>query len=86
MKCNMGLVFPDPKNVRKIFMGGLSSCTTKESLWTYFSCFGEIVDCVVIKNNESDKSRGFGFATLKAPDYISKSPTFKITRIRWEEY
>lgn len=67
MKCNMGLVFPDPENVKKIFMGGLSSSTTKESLWTYFSFFGVIVDCVIIKNNESDKSRA-----LKAPDYISK--------------
>lgn len=67
----MGLVFTDPEDVEKIFLTGLSSSTTKEPLCTYFNCFGELVDCVVMKNNETDKSRRFGFVKFKDDQYLS---------------
>ena len=47
---------------RKIFVGGLSWDTTKESLQGYFSKYGEVSDCVVMK--DGDKPRGFGFVTF----------------------
>lgn len=38
-----------------------------ERLKGYFSEFGEIVSCLVMKNNETGKSRGFGFVTFRDP-------------------
>ncbi|XP_074624445.1 RNA-binding protein Musashi homolog Rbp6-like [Acropora palmata] len=48
----------------KIFVGGLSTETTKESLLEYFSTFGEVADCIVMKDSVSKRSRGFGFVTF----------------------
>ncbi|GFQ70029.1 heterogeneous nuclear ribonucleoprotein 27C [Trichonephila clavata] len=56
----------------KIFVGGLSWETTQEKLQEYFSRFGEVVDCVVMKNNETGKSRGFGFVTFKDVSCVAK--------------
>ncbi|XP_059486986.1 heterogeneous nuclear ribonucleoprotein 27C-like isoform X3 [Neocloeon triangulifer] len=54
----------------KLFVGGLSWETTQESLHRYFSRFGEVVDCVVMKNSESGRSRGFGFVTFSDPGNV----------------
>lgn len=52
---------------RKLFVGGLSWETTQETLQRFFQRYGEVIDCVVMKNNESGRSRGFGFVTYKDP-------------------
>ncbi|XP_060581684.1 DAZ-associated protein 1-like isoform X3 [Ruditapes philippinarum] len=49
----------------KLFVGGLSWDTSKDSLLEYFSQYGEVIDCVVMKNPETGKSRGFGFVTYR---------------------
>lgn len=54
----------------KLFVGGLSWETTQENLQRFFSRYGEIVDCVVMKNNETGRSRGFGFVTFADPSNI----------------
>lgn len=51
----------------KIFIGGLSWDTTHASMLKYFSRYGEVIDCVVMKNPATGKSRGFGFVTFKDP-------------------
>lgn len=38
-----------------------------EDLQRYFGRFGEVIDCVVMKNSESGRSRGFGFVTFADP-------------------
>lgn len=55
----------------KIFVGGLSWETTHENLMQYFSRFGEVVDCVVMKNSETGRSRGFGFVTFCDPTVVN---------------
>jgi RNA recognition motif-containing protein len=51
---------PKGEVVRKIFIGGLNYATTDETLKAYFEQFGEVVDCIVMKYKDSDRSRGFG--------------------------
>ena len=36
----------------------------------YFSRYGEVIDCVVMKNPATGKSRGFGFVTFKDPSCV----------------
>jgi len=48
----------------KIFIGGLDHNTTKEDLEQYFAKFGSVVDAVVMSDQVSGRSRGFGFVTF----------------------
>jgi len=41
--------------------------TTQDTLLRYFSRFGEVIDCVVMKNADTGRSRGFGFVTYSDP-------------------
>ncbi|XP_054160853.1 heterogeneous nuclear ribonucleoprotein 27C-like isoform X2 [Oppia nitens] len=54
----------------KLFIGGLSWETTIEKLTEYFCRYGEVSDCVVMKNAETGRSRGFGFVTFKDPSCV----------------
>ncbi|KAI9137739.1 hypothetical protein BKA69DRAFT_1095925 [Paraphysoderma sedebokerense] len=48
----------------KLFVGGLSWDTDEDTLRETFGRFGEIEDCIIIKDRESGRSRGFGFVTF----------------------
>ncbi|KJZ78708.1 hypothetical protein HIM_02099 [Hirsutella minnesotensis 3608] len=49
----------------KMFIGGLNWETTDESLRDYFAQFGEVVECTVMRDSSTGRSRGFGFLTFK---------------------
>jgi RNA recognition motif-containing protein len=51
---------PKGEVLRKLFIGGLNYETTDEGLKTYFEQFGEVVDCIVMKYKDTNRSRGFG--------------------------
>eukprot|EP00118_Oscarella_pearsei_P004244 m.17808 g.17808 ORF g.17808 m.17808 type:complete len:662 (+) comp27557_c0_seq1:42-2027(+) len=72
----------EPEHMRKIFIGGLDRETTNETLRPPFEPFGEIVDCVVIREGKTHGSRGFGFvtyATSSAVDDVMKQKVgFKV--------
>lgn len=48
---------------RKVFVGGLPATITEADFRSYFSRYGTLVDCVVMVDRETGRSRGFGFIT-----------------------
>ncbi|KAM9331119.1 RNA-binding protein Musashi homolog 1 isoform 3-T3 [Gastrophryne carolinensis] len=48
----------------KMFIGGLSWQTTQEGLREYFSQFGDVKECLVMRDPLTKRSRGFGFVTF----------------------
>uniref|UniRef100_A0A1I8G7R0 RRM domain-containing protein n=2 Tax=Macrostomum lignano TaxID=282301 RepID=A0A1I8G7R0_9PLAT len=52
----------------KIFIGGLAYQTGDRSLREYFQQFGELEEAVVITDRQTNKSRGYGFVTMKRAD------------------
>ncbi|MCJ1355633.1 MAG: hypothetical protein MMC33_005625 [Icmadophila ericetorum] len=49
----------------KMFIGGLNWETTDQSLRDYFSQYGEVQECTVMRDGATGRSRGFGFLTFK---------------------
>ncbi len=45
----------------KLYVGNLSFDTTDQELEQAFSEHGEIVSAIVVKDRQTDRSRGFGF-------------------------
>ena len=60
----------EPEQLRKIFVGGLNRRTTEESLKEYFSLWGTIVDCVIMREGKNGPSRGFGFVTFDSAQAV----------------
>ena len=53
----------ETEQLRKIFVGGLNWATEEDTMKNYFSQWGNIVDCVIMRTHEKT-SRGFGFVTF----------------------
>lgn len=45
-------------------------CLRAETLRSYFSQYGEVVDCVIMKDKTTNQSRGFGFVKFKDPNCV----------------
>ena len=43
-----------------------------DTLLSYFGRFGNIVDCIVMRNPETGKSRGFGFVKFANPSAVNE--------------
>jgi hypothetical protein len=57
----------------KVFVGGLCSKTTDESLMKAFQHFGNVISASVLVDSQSRRSRGFGYVTFagEVPDGVS---------------
>uniref|UniRef100_A0A6I8PKP4 RNA-binding protein 3 n=2 Tax=Ornithorhynchus anatinus TaxID=9258 RepID=A0A6I8PKP4_ORNAN len=55
----------------KLFVGGLNFDTDEQALEQHFCSFGPISEVVVIKDRETQRSRGFGFITYANPEHAS---------------
>ena len=55
-----------------MFVGGLHSSLTTESLRNYFSQFGKIDKIIIMKDKVTGRSRGFGFIIFSEKETIDK--------------
>ncbi|KAM6473628.1 heterogeneous nuclear ribonucleoprotein A1 isoform 4-T5 [Liasis olivaceus] len=60
----------EPEQLRKLFIGGLSFETTDESLRNHFEQWGTLTDCVVMRDPNTKRSRGFGFVTYSTVEEV----------------
>lgn len=70
----------DPAH-RKLFIRGIGSETTTDSIRSLFSSYGELEEAVVIADKITGKSKGYGFVTFKHVDgavLALKQPSKKI--------
>ena len=51
---------------RKLYVGGLSYETTDDQLREAFAKFGTVESAKVIKDRDSDRSKGFGFVEMSS--------------------
>uniref|UniRef100_A0A914HBK2 RRM domain-containing protein n=1 Tax=Globodera rostochiensis TaxID=31243 RepID=A0A914HBK2_GLORO len=56
----------------KMFIGGLSWQTSAEALRDYFCKFGEVNECMVMRDPTTKRARGFGFITFADPTAVEK--------------
>ncbi|XP_037684166.1 heterogeneous nuclear ribonucleoprotein A1-like [Choloepus didactylus] len=60
----------EPEQLQKLFMGGLSSETTDESLRSHFEQWGMLTDCVIMRDPNTKRSRGFGFVMYSTVEEV----------------
>uniref|UniRef100_G1U0J2 Heterogeneous nuclear ribonucleoprotein A1 n=1 Tax=Oryctolagus cuniculus TaxID=9986 RepID=G1U0J2_RABIT len=60
----------EPEQLRKLFIGGLSFETTDESLRSHFEQWGTLMDCVVMRDPNTKRSRDFGFVTYATVEEV----------------
>ena len=58
--------------MRKMFIGGLNRETEEPGFREYFQQFGDIDDCVIIRDPNTQTSRGFGFVTFVNSDSVQE--------------
>lgn len=51
----------------KLFIGGLNTKTNEKTLEAVFNKYGQIVEVLLVKDHETNKSRGFAFVMFKSP-------------------
>lgn len=57
---------------RKMYVGALHMHTTEKSLVDYFSRWGEISSCQVIRDSSTGMTKGFGFVTMATAQVCAK--------------
>lgn len=62
----------DSNDPGKMFIGGLNPLTTPDNLRHYFRSFGEIKECMIMRDPLTKRSRGFGFVTFSDPSSVEK--------------
>lgn len=67
-----GNIYIPPKDEGKMFVGGLNWETTEDSMRNYFSKFGEVLDVSVMRDNNTGRSRGFGFLTFRDSEAVNR--------------
>ena len=56
----------------KIFIGGISAETDAHELRVYFSQFGTVLDCAIVKDRKTNCSRGFAFCSFAEGEAVGR--------------
>jgi heterogeneous nuclear ribonucleoprotein A1/A3 len=56
----------------KIFVGGIRRDINEDQLKEYFSQYGGVTECLLVKDKATGLSRGFGFVTFDDTDTVDK--------------
>ncbi|KAH9921537.1 RNA-binding domain-containing protein [Epithele typhae] len=70
VRTNLAKQAPNPSNVLGVF--GLSIRSTERDLDDEFSRFGRVEKVVIVYDQRSDRSRGFGFITMSTVDEAAR--------------
>ncbi|HBD68152.1 MAG TPA: RNA-binding protein, partial [Treponema sp.] len=57
----------------KLYVGNLNFRTDEQMLSSLFSQFGQVESAVVIKDRETQRSKGFGFVTFTEEQSLQKA-------------
>jgi len=55
----------------KLFVGGLNYLSLQSDIKCYFETFGKVIDCTLLIDKASGKSRGFAFVSIE--DYSNSN-------------
>lgn len=75
----------EPEQMRKLFIGGLDYRTSETTLRKHFESFGEVIDCIVMREPQSKRSRGFGFITYKHSSMVDNAQEARPHKIEGRE-
>jgi len=56
----------------KIFVGGIRRDVNEDQIKDYFSQYGGVTECLLVKDKATGMSRGFGFVTFDDTDTVDK--------------
>ncbi|XP_044505217.1 heterogeneous nuclear ribonucleoprotein 1 [Mangifera indica] len=57
---------------KKIFVGGIPSSVTEDELKNFFSKYGKILEHQIIRDHETNRSRGFGFVIFDSEEVVDE--------------
>lgn len=63
----------ESEQMRKLFIGGLDYKTSEDTLKQHFQKFGDVIDCVVMREPQSKRSRGFGFVIYANSQMVDRA-------------
>ncbi|GAB2279801.1 hypothetical protein Dimus_014440 [Dionaea muscipula] len=61
---------PKDFKTKKIFVGGIPSAVSEEEFKSFFSHYGEVVEHQIIRDHETNRSRGFGFVIFDSEEVV----------------